>query len=223
MQPLEQHEKFEIEVLHFLKRKKLLEKLVFGGGTMLRLCHDLNRYSMDIDLYFKKMMDHDYFYEKIIQEIKALYEITDNKNKFNTILVELRHKNYPRRLKIEINKKTIYSIYTQSIAFSQYSTYQVAVDTIPLDQMISNKIKALKNRNEIRDAFDIEFLIRRGVNVSLDGDEAEKILKILKKFSKKDFNVKLGSLLSPEIRTYYRQNRFHYLENIMRNIATGQV
>ena len=48
------HEIFEIEVLETLKNSKLLEPLVFGGGTMLRLCFELKRYSADLDFWFVK-------------------------------------------------------------------------------------------------------------------------------------------------------------------------
>ena len=49
-----EHEKFEIEVLDKMNSLKKLEPLVFGGGTMLRLCHELNRYSVDLDFWFIK-------------------------------------------------------------------------------------------------------------------------------------------------------------------------
>ncbi len=49
MDTLKRHEVFEIEVLERLKSAKMLEPLVFGGGTMLRLCHEINRYSVDPD------------------------------------------------------------------------------------------------------------------------------------------------------------------------------
>jgi predicted nucleotidyltransferase component of viral defense system len=52
MDILEKHEVFEIEVLDRLNSAKLLDPLVFGGGTMLRLCHELNRYSVDLDFWF---------------------------------------------------------------------------------------------------------------------------------------------------------------------------
>jgi hypothetical protein len=41
-----QHEIFEIEVLDKMNSIRALDPLVFGGGTMLRLCHELNRYSV---------------------------------------------------------------------------------------------------------------------------------------------------------------------------------
>ena len=48
------HEIFEIEVLEKMKSTKILDPLVFGGGTMLRLCHELGRYSVDLDFWFIK-------------------------------------------------------------------------------------------------------------------------------------------------------------------------
>ena len=58
-----QHEIFEIEVLDRMKSARLLEPLVFGGGTMLRLCHELKRYSADLDFWFiKEISQADYFF-----------------------------------------------------------------------------------------------------------------------------------------------------------------
>ena len=51
MNIFEKHEIFEIEVLEKLKNARLLDSLVFGGGTMLRLCHELKRYSVDLDFW----------------------------------------------------------------------------------------------------------------------------------------------------------------------------
>ena len=57
-----QHEIYEIEVLDKMNSIKALEPLVFGGGTMLRLCHELNRYSVDLDFWFiKNVAQQEYF------------------------------------------------------------------------------------------------------------------------------------------------------------------
>jgi hypothetical protein len=74
-----------------------------------------------------------------------------------------------------------------------------------LDQMCSNKVLALTDRGEIRDAFDLEFLARRGVALELKDEDRQKIIKKLRGFKKRDFDVKLGSVLLPEVRAYYRQ------------------
>ena len=54
MSDLVKQEQFEIEVLDKLNSKRFLECLVFGGGTMLRLCYGLNRFSVDLDFWIVK-------------------------------------------------------------------------------------------------------------------------------------------------------------------------
>ena len=56
MDILSQHEVFEIEVLEKMNSSKMLDPLIFGGGSMLRLCHELNRYSVDLDFWFVKTL-----------------------------------------------------------------------------------------------------------------------------------------------------------------------
>ncbi|MBA3063763.1 MAG: hypothetical protein FP833_12580 [Atribacteria sp.] len=55
-----------------------------------------------------------------------------------------------------------------------------------LGQMMKNKIEAFLERKEIRDVFDIGFLSRRGVNLSVDDEELKKIKEIIQGF-KKDY------------------------------------
>ena len=59
MNIFEQHEILEIGVLDKLKRAKILDDLVFGGGTMLRLCHEMKRYSVDLDFWRIKDKDEE--------------------------------------------------------------------------------------------------------------------------------------------------------------------
>jgi hypothetical protein len=78
--------------------------------------------------------------------------------------------------------------------------------------MFKNKVSALLDRVEIRDAFDLEFLARRGVDLDLSQQDKEKIIERLHGFTKRDFSVKLGSVLLSEVRDYYNQQKFTYLE-----------
>ena len=66
MDILRQHEVFEIEVIDKMKSTKVLEYLVFGGGSMLRLCHELNRYSVDLDFWFIKSISQKEYFDKIL-------------------------------------------------------------------------------------------------------------------------------------------------------------
>ncbi len=52
-----------------------------------------------------------------------------------------------------------------SIAYSRYSNTQVLVRTLSLEEVMKSKIEAFLNRKEIRDVFDIEFLVKRGIEL----------------------------------------------------------
>ena len=98
------HEIFEIEVLDRMKSARQLDALVFGGGTMLRLCHDLNRYSVDLDFWFIKKTPYKNYFNGLQKALEKDYEITDAEIKYHTLLLEIRSPDYPKRLKIEIRK-----------------------------------------------------------------------------------------------------------------------
>jgi predicted nucleotidyltransferase component of viral defense system len=210
---LANHETFEMEVLQWLRSKGFLRSLVFGGGTMLRLCHEMPRYSLDMDFWFYKEVEYDAFYDQMENLIGQEYDVTDMQNKFYSILAEFRKGVGTQRLKIEV-RKTLASRGSseEKIAFSPHFPTQVLVRGFTLDQMFRNKVSALLDRGEIRDGFDLEFLARSGVNLDLSEEEKEGIIKRLRGFKKRDFSVKLGSLLLPELREYYNQKRFSYLE-----------
>ena len=213
MDILRQHEIFEIEVLEGMNSAKLLDPLIFGGGSMLRLCHELNRYSVDLDFWFVKAILQDVFFDKCLEAFEKYYEITDAQMKHYTILFELRSAQYPKRLKIEIRREWKECEYQQNIAFSRYSTRQVLLKTHTLDQTMENKLKAFLDRGEIRDCFDIEFLLRRGVAI-LFKDKGQFIAfqKKVDLLKDRDFKVKLGSILEDDIREYYMTNRFRFLQ-----------
>lgn len=207
-----QHERFEIEVLEMLKNAKLLEPLVFGGGTMLRLCFDLQRYSADLDFWFVKEISMDAYFDKIKNALVQKYELTDAQIKFFTLLVEIRSADYPRRLKIEIRKQVAECDFQERIAFSTFSNKQVILKVHTLEQTMKNKISALIERGEIRDGFDIEFLLRKGIAIpTLDQEDKLRLTQRIKEFKEKDFKVKLGSILESDLRNYYVENRFGYL------------
>ena len=100
-----QHEAFEIEILDKMNSAKVLEPLVFGGGTMLRLCHELNRYSVDLDFWFIKRTPQKKYFDNLQKAFEKDYEITDAEIKHYTLLFELRSAEYPKRLKIEIRRE----------------------------------------------------------------------------------------------------------------------
>ena len=222
MDTLRQHEVFEIEVLDKMKSAKVLDRLVFGGGSMLRLCHELNRYSVDLDFWFAKSVSQDAYLDRIRKAFEEDYEITDAQMKHYTILIELRSALYPRRLKIEIRRELKDYEYQEKIAFSRFSTRQVLLRAHTLDQTMKNKIEAFLDRGEIRDCFDIEFLLRRGVELPVHmARHIKEFQKMLARLKETDFKVKLGSILESDIRDYYVTNRFSYLEEKLTSASSG--
>lgn len=217
MSELERHEQFEMLVLDELRKIKLLDQLVFGGGTMLRLCHDLPRFSVDFDFYLKKTRREFLPWAKTTTaQLQAMgAELTDHQEKRNSFLWELRMRPYPRRLKIEIRKQLQESRHSElTIAHSAYSPLQVRLRALTLEQMWQNKINALIDRNEIRDAYDLEFLTRRNA-----GDFTSQPLKTLRKihdrleaYTTQDYRAKLGPILPATERRLVLSNKFSYLK-----------
>lgn len=218
-----QHEVFEIEVLDRLNSAKLLDPLVFGGGSMLRLCHELDRYSVDLDFWFVRKTSQPAFFERLQTALAENYEITDAQIKHFTVLVEIRSSTYPKRLKIEIRREQKECDFQAKIAFSRFSTQQVMLRAHTLDQTMKNKIDALLDRGEIRDCFDIEFMLRRGTELpDLSMGQVKNLMKRTTGFKDKDFKVKLGSIVDSDTRIYYAQNRFSYLlEKLNAVLAPG--
>jgi hypothetical protein len=219
MQTLQNLEILEIETLELLNSIRVLEFLYFGGGTMLRLCHNLNRYSTDLGFWLDISADSKQIYKSIRNVLSDNYKLTDSMNKRNTLLFEFKSSSVNRSLKIEIRKEQIDFDWEYKIAFSKFTTKQVMVKALTLSQMMKNKFEALLSRKIIRDAFDIEFLLMRGIELPSDKEKLQAALQIINNFKEQDFKVTLGSILNEKERNYYLKNRFKLLkEELTKNI-----
>lgn len=219
MQALQDLEKLEIEILELFNSIRILDYLYFGGETMLRLCHNLNRYSTDLDFWLDAKSDSKTIYSKCKNSLSANYQLTDFANKRNTLLFELKTPAVTRSLKIEIRKGQFDFSWERKIAFSRFTNKQVMVKGLTLQQMANNKIEALTSRKLISDAFDLEFLLMRGVDLPAEKEKLEKVLRIINNFKEQEFKVTLGSVLEDKDRKFYLENRFKFLkEELTKNI-----
>jgi len=218
MQDLAKQEQFEMEVLDRLNSIKALNRLVFAGGTMLRLCHGLNRFSVDLDFWITVKENKKALFKELKEYLGGFYALRDSADKYHTILFELKSNKYPRALKIEIRKKPGKIAAEQVIAFSRYSNAQVLVKAITLEEMMKAKTESLIGRNEIRDAFDMEFLAKKGIKTTTDVMAAGRLLRAIESFTKKDYTVKLGSILDKEQRAYYTKENFKILIGLLRSV-----
>jgi len=214
MQDLIMQERFELEVLDRLNSGKFLTQIIFGGGTMLRLCHGLERFSVDLDFWVIKDLGPEFF-ENMKGYLAKHYDIKDSAKKFYTILFELRSPDYPRSLKLEIRRQVKKIHVEQVIAYSKYATTQVFLKAVSLRDMMESKFEAFLDRQEIRDVFDMEFLFKRGVPLEASVDTLREVLRLINAFPRRDYTVKLGSLLEKEQRKYYSAENFKILKGAL--------
>lgn len=212
MQTLQNLEKLEIEVLELLNSVKALDSIYFGGGTMLRLCHNLNRYSTDLDFWLDMKVDAKSFFTTIKKVLTDNYKLVDSANKKFTLLYEIKSATINRSLKIEIRKEQQNFEWERKIAFSKFTNKQVLVKGLTLKQMMLNKFEALLSRKIIRDVFDIEFLLMRGAEIPDKKTKLKNALQIINNFKEQDYKVILGSILDEKDRKFYLANRFQFLK-----------
>jgi hypothetical protein len=184
---------------------------------MLRLCHNLNRYSTDLDFWITPDTDSEKLFQKIYEAFFEKLKVSDASSKRFTLLFEVQSQNSPRKLKIEIRKEQSRFDWERKIAFSKFANIQVMVKGLTLTQMMSNKIEAFLARGVIRDCYDIEFLLYRGVPMNFRRGEMERRLDAILGFQESDYKIALGSVLEPQDREFVVKNRFRFLKEEIRN------
>ncbi len=201
-----------MEVLDRLNSGRFLSRMVFGGGTMLRLCHGLDRYTVDLDFWLLPADDYSPWFADLKRCLARFYDLRDAAEKFCMLIVELKSPDYPCSLKVEMRRNVNIAATEQAIAYRPFTSVQVFVRTIPLQDMMRSKIDALLQRKEIRDAYDLEFLVKKGLKAGISPRKANQLLTVIDAFTHHDYNVKLSSLLEADKRSYYRTNNFRILK-----------
>ena len=159
-------EEAEMIFLDELAKDKLSAKLVFYGGTALRLIYNSPRFSEDIDLIHIKPIDFLEF-EKFIQkaiEKNPRWQLKDIKNKRNTmfalILIKDEKLKHNFSLKIEIHKpaRKVKLKTELSLIKSPLSIAEPLLLAPTLDELKKLKENALVSRKKARDIFDLWYI-----------------------------------------------------------------
>jgi predicted nucleotidyltransferase component of viral defense system len=158
-------EEAEMIFLQELATDPLSSKLVFYGGTALRLAYDSPRFSEDIDLIEKEKIDFVEF-EKFILKISSRlgWVLSDIRNKRQTIFALLKIKDdklkHPFSLKIEIHKPTkISDLKTKlNLIKSPVSILNPLLLVPSLEKLKELKEIAINNRKKARDIFDLWYI-----------------------------------------------------------------
>ncbi len=179
-----------LELVLFLITQEGGKALVFKGGTALYKFYSLNRFSEDLDFTLISSIKAEPFFQKIMKRlsrvsvsgrIKGLDEYASQIN----IRLELRGPLFngdPHTLSVitcnlSRKEKPLYPAEQRKLFSSYPDLPAFDVWTMPLPELLAEKICALMTREKARDLYDLWFLLQRGARI-----EKKDIDKKLKKY-----------------------------------------
>lgn len=162
----------DVEVL-FLKglfESRISERIIFKGGTALRLLYDSPRFSEDLDFSVTDKIEPRDFKNIINRIVKSDDRLTvrDLALKYYTHLAEVRIKepwqDIAFSLKIEISKRIVKGNkvrFSNALVKSPATNITVMVKAFTLEQILADKLRVIKKRKMPRDIFDIWFICQK--------------------------------------------------------------
>ena len=183
-------EYYEMAILQAFSETNLTQKMIFYGGTSLRLAYNGPRFSEDLDFLMIKSITEKEL-RNVLQNVcnnnesLSLVEVKDKKNTLFA-LIKIRHPSlkHPRHIKIEISKKKNGIKSEYRLLYSQCSNFSPLIQTITLESLEKLKNIVIKERKEPRDWVDlwiIANLLKKKfeptVDFPFDGKEFKRELK----------------------------------------------
>ncbi len=161
-------EEAEMEILSELAKHRLSSKLVFYGGTALRLAYGSPRFSEDIDLIAVKPAgygEYRAFIDSLIEK-KDNWSLKDVKNKrktyFSIILISDRKLKHNFSVRIELHKPAVKVKMNAELTLikSPASPLEPLLLVPSLAELERLKLDALAGRQKARDIFDLWYIAR---------------------------------------------------------------
>ena len=170
-------EYIQLLILDYLSTTQYIKKIVFIGGTNLRLTKGIDRFSEDLDVDCKKLSDEDFIEmtDDIIQFLQRFGFRTETRDKPNDKLRAFRRNIFFPELLFELGlsgyrqERFLIKIESQD----QQIDYEHKLETIkgcglyfkfpvPTDEILcAMKISALLSRQKGRDFYDVMFLMEQ--------------------------------------------------------------
>lgn len=167
-------EEWEHLLLKELYESLLGRELILRGGTALRLAYGSPRFSDDLDFSLFRDVDPLEFKDNISTTYSLLpklgeVKISDLTSKRFTHLAEFRIREpwqtMAFSIKIEVSRRDTYprdkQCYQLLLLSSPVTNIQVLANVATLEQIYSEKLRALEERKEPRDLFDLWFISQR--------------------------------------------------------------
>ncbi|MEO0108503.1 MAG: nucleotidyl transferase AbiEii/AbiGii toxin family protein [candidate division WOR-3 bacterium] len=161
-------EYWEIWLLKGLFDSALGDRLVFKGGTALRLAHGSPRFSDDLDFSLRQAFPFRTFsvWARRLASTDAEFELTDLVAKHYTFLAEFKVTDnaLPRafRVVIEVSRRNMGEMESElGLITSPCSPLTVLGRVATLEALWQEKLQALRTRGLPRDLFDLWFLSQK--------------------------------------------------------------
>lgn len=208
------------------------ENFVFKGGTCLRICYGLERASEDLDFSTNlKPEKIKQIIEKCLKNFDLLnikYNIYAEKQYQGNFRMEIRFEGplfsgnpeSTNTLKIDFNKQKAYLHIVNVVQklFSDVPLFTIVV--LDEKEILAEKIRALINRNESRDLYDLWILINKQIDLDkrfllIKLKEEKSNLNNLKLPSKQKYELDLKDLVKV-LPTYeqVKNDVIKYVQNI---------
>lgn len=160
--------------------REVVDELVFKGGTALLKFYQLDRFSEDLDFTKNGEIDLEKLMGKVERDLENFgAEVQEKK-------IEESERSFKARLgikgplysgerrslsfiRIEINKKSsVEKVDTQRYTprFQNITAFELPVLT--QDEILAEKIRAIRTREKSRDLYDIYHLLQKGVEIDVD-------------------------------------------------------
>jgi len=174
---LGQAEKFYFQdIILFILNQEYGKNMIFKGGTALRKCYGLDRFSEDLDFtcliridikeleiglkrfamdYEKEVSERENDVKVIIRMKGPLY--TGIPQSYCRIQIDL---SYREKITIEPNIKRI------GMYIAEIPTFEISV--MNETEILAEKIRAIWTRSDAKDMYDLMFLLRKGVPFEKD-------------------------------------------------------
>lgn len=215
------------------------KKMVFAGGTSMRLLRNLDRFSEDLDFDNLGLKN-----EEIVQLVSRTVEryrqenievnLKINKRKMKTFF-ELRFPKLLHQLKITTNPKEKLAVkidYSdlwkgqkpEALLLNRYG-YISTVLTNPIDQLLVQKITSYIRRKEVqpRDIYDAVWLFSQGAEVDIEFARANGLPDLVKKarekYEKEGVNRNLYSRLKPFLFEEKSVEKMNLFGNVLKELA----
>lgn len=167
----------ELLALEWIVRSPYAAKLVFIGGTNLRLIQGIDRFSEDLDFDCKGLSEEEFrqMSDELVKYLQQHGLNAELRNKENTRLTAFRSNvHFPEllfdlqltghreeRFLMKIEAQDQGADYPREMAIVQRNGFSFPVPVPPLSVLLSMKLCALLTRQKGRDFYDTMFLMQR--------------------------------------------------------------